>query len=244
MFALFIKEINSFLNSLIGYVVIIVFLITIGLFMWIFPGTDFNVLENGYATIDPLFIMAPWVFMFLIPAITMRTFAEEKKTGTIEILFTKPLTELQIILAKYFSGIVLVLFSLLPTLVYYYSVSQLGSPPGNIDTGGMWGSYIGLFFLASGYVAVGIFASSITDNQIISFITAVFLCFIIYIGFSSLSSLALFGKIDFFIDQLGIQAHYISMSRGVIDTRDIIYFLSLTTLFIFFTKAALERRKW
>ena len=244
MFALFLKEINSFLNSLIGYVVIVVFLLTVGLFMWVFPGTDFNVLENGYATIDPLFIMAPWVFMFLIPAITMRTFAEEKKTGTIEILFTKPLTELQIILAKYFSGIVLVLFSLLPTLIYYYSVSQLGSPPGNIDTGGMWGSYIGLLFLASAYVAIGIFASSITDNQIISFITAVFLCFITYIGFTSLSSLALFGKFDFFIDQLGIQAHYISMSRGVLDTRDIIYFLSLTSLFIFFTKAALESRKW
>ena len=244
MFALFTKEINSFLNSLIGYVVIIVFLLSVGLFMWVFPGTDFNVLENGYATIDPLFLIAPWVFMFLIPAITMKSFAEEKKSGTIEILFTKPLTELQIITAKYLSGVVLVLFSLLPTLVYYYSVSQLGSPPGNIDEGGMWGSYIGLLFLGSAYVAIGIFASSLTDNQIISFIIAIFLCFVIYIGFSSLSSLALFGKADLFVDQLGIQAHYISMSRGVLDTRDIIYFISLTALFIFLTKTVLESRKW
>ena len=244
MFALFIKELNSFLNSLIGYVVIIVFLLTIGLFMWVFPGTDFNVLENGYATIDPLFLMAPWVFMFLIPAITMRTFAEEKKTGTIEILFTKPLTELQIITAKYLSGLVLVIFSLLPTLVYFYSVSELGSPPGNIDTGGMWGSYVGLLFLGSGYVAIGIFASAVTDNQIVAFIIAVFLCFLFYIGFSSLSTLALFGKADYLVQQLGIQSHYISMSRGVLDTRDIIYFLSLTLLFIFLTKTALESRKW
>ncbi|MGI8892334.1 MAG: gliding motility-associated ABC transporter permease subunit GldF [Bacteroidia bacterium] len=244
MFALFFKEVNSFLNSLIGYVVIIVFLLTIGLFMWVFPGTDFNVLNNGYAAIDPLFIMAPWVFMFLIPAITMRTFAEEKKTGTIEILFTRPLTELQIIFAKYLSGLVLVIFSLLPTLVYYYSVSQLGSPPGNIDEGGMWGSYIGLLFLGSGYVAIGIFASSITDNQIIAFITAVFLCFIVYIGFSSISSLSLFGRMDYFVELLGIQAHYVSMSRGVLDSRDVIYFLSLTGLFIFLTKIALEARKW
>lgn len=243
MLALYRKEISSFLNSLIGYIVIVVFLAIISLFMWVFPG-EMNILDAGYANIDTLFVIAPWVFMFLVPAITMRSFADERKSGTIELLLTRPLSDWQIVLAKYLAGVTLVLLSLIPTLVYYISVHFLGNPVGNIDTGGMWGSYIGLFFLASGFVAVGIFASSITENQIVSFIVAVFLCFFFYIGFDSISNLALLGKIDALIIQLGIQEHYISMSRGVIDTRDVVYFLSLAAFFLLLTKTVLESRKW
>jgi len=243
MLALLRKEINTFLSSLIGYIVITVFLLAISLFMWVFPG-DFNVLEAGYSNIDTLFIIAPWVFMFLIPAVTMRAFADERKLGTIELLLTKPLTDLQIVLAKYTAGFILVLFSLLPTLIFYLTVHFLGNPIGNIDTGGMWGSYIGLLFLAAGFVSIGIFASSLTDNQIVSFIIAVFFCFFAYIGFESISSFDLFGKFDNIILSLGINEHYISLSRGVIDTRDMLYFLGLIAIFILSTKTVLESRKW
>lgn len=243
MFTLLKKEINSFLSSLIGYIAICIFLLVIGLFMWVFP-FDSNVFDMGYANIDTLFAVAPWVFMFLIPAITMRSFAEEKKSGTIEFLQTKPLSDLEIILAKYFAGLALVLFSLLPTLVYYFSVYQLGFPPGNVDSGSVWGSYIGLLFLAAGFVAVGIFSSVVTDNQIVSFILAVFLCWFLFIGFEYISSLDLFGKVDNLIISLGINDHYISMSRGVLDTRDITYFLSIIALFILLTKTKLAGRTW
>lgn len=243
MLALLLKEINSFLSSLIGYIVIGLFLLAISLFMWVFPGNN-NVIDAGYANIDTLFVMAPWVFMFLVPAITMRSFAEEKRTGTIETLLTRPLSDLQIILAKFLAGFVLVLFSLIPTLIYYLSVNALGSPPGNIDSGGMWGSYIGLLFLGGGFVSIGVFSSSLSDNQIISFIIGVFLSFFCYLGFESLASLELFGKIDSLILFLGINEHYISMSRGVIDSRDMLYFLSLIALFTVLTKIVLESRKW
>ena len=243
MFSLLKKEIRSFLSSLIGYIVIVVFLLVLNLFLWVFPG-DFNILDAGYANIDGLFVIAPWVFMFLIPAVTMRLFADEKKSGTIELLLTRPLTDLQIILSKYFAGLLLVLFALVPTLVYYFSVRSLGSPVGNIDTGGMWGSYIGLLFLAAAFVAIGVFASSISENQIISFIVAVFFCFIFHTGFDSLSSLSIVQPIQSYIINLGINEHYISMSRGVIDTRDMIYFVSLICIFILLTKTTLESRKW
>ena len=247
MYTLLKKEIRSFLSSLIGYIAIGVFLLTIGLFMWVLKtdsNSTSNVLENGYANIDPLFVIAPWVFLLLIPAITMRSFADEKKAGTIELLLTRPLTDLQIILAKYFAGFLLVLFSLLPTLIYYYSVYKLGSPVGNLDTGGMWGSYIGLLFLGAAFVAIGIFASAITDNQVVSFILALFLCFFVYTGFDYLGSFAFLGKIDNIIMGLGINQHYLSMSRGVIDTRDVIYFISLIAIFILSTRTVLESRKW
>jgi ABC-2 type transport system permease protein len=243
MLALINKEIRSFLGSLIGYIVIIVFLTTLGLFLWVFPG-DTNVLDSGYSSIGALFYIAPWVFMFLIPAITMRLFSEESRTGTIELLLTKPLTDFQIVLAKYIAGFLLVLFSLLPTLVYFYSVFQLGAPVGNIDMGGTWGSYFGLLFLGSVFVAIGLFSSAISNNQIISFIIGVFLCFFTYVGFESISSLKLFGAIDDVIINLGINAHYLSMSRGVIDTRDVIYFFGVISLFLLFTKTVLGSRKW
>jgi len=243
MFSLLKKEIQAFLGSLIGYIVIVVFLVIIGLIMWVFP-SDYNVLDNEYATLGSLFNIAPWVFMFLIPAVTMKLFADENRAGTIELLLTKPLTDIQIIGAKYLAGFILVLFSLLPTLIYYVTIYQLGAQVGNLDQGGAWGSYLGLLFLASGFVAIGLFASSLSDNQVISFIIAVFLSFFAYIGFDFISSLSLFGSFDLFIQKLGINEHYGSMSRGVIDSRDALYFISLIALFFMLTKLKLSSRNW
>jgi len=243
MLELLKKEISGFLSSLIGYVVIIVFLFINGLFLWVFP-LQFNVLDYSYASLENFFILSPILFLFLIPSITMRMFAEEKRSGTIEMLMTKPLTDLQIIFSKYLAGVLLVVIALLPTLIYFYSVYYLGLPKGNIDIGGTWGSYIGLIFLGSAFVAIGMFCSSITDNQIVSFIISVFLCGFVYLGFEFIYSLALSGNFDLFIQTLGINAHYTSMSRGVIDTRDVLYFISLIGLFILLTKISLESRKW
>ncbi len=244
MIALLKKEINSFLSSIIGYVVMIVFLLSIGLFMWVIPGTDFNILENGYANMDTLFIIAPWVFMFLIPAITMRSFAEENKSGTIELLLTRPLSDFQIIFAKYAAGVILVLFSLIPTLVYFISVYFLASPKGNVDVGGISGSYFGLLFLCSAFVSIGVFASSLGNNQVIAFILAVILSFFFHTGFDSLSSFSTSGLLPTILSQIGISSHYTSMSRGVIDTRDMIYFITLTAFFLLLTRFIIEKRKW
>ena len=228
MIALLRKEISVFFSSLTGYLAIIVFLAAISLFMWVFPG-NFNVIDNGYANIDTLFIIAPWVFMFLIPAITMRSFSEEWRNGTIELLLTKPLTDWQIVSAKFFAGLFIVIFSLLPTLTYYWSVKSLSLAPG-IDEGATWGSYFGLLFLASGFVAIGVFASALSKNQIVAFISAVFLSFFFYVGFEQISNFFSFPGLDSIILQLGINEHYVSMSRGVIDTRDLLYFVSLSSV--------------
>lgn len=243
MFTLLKKEVGGFLSSLIGYIVITVFLLINGLFLWVFA-SDFNILDFGYASLEGLFMISPFVFLFLIPAITMRSFADEQRSGTIELLLTRPLTDMQIILSKYLAGVLLVIFSVLPTLVYFYSVYQLGLPKGNIDTGGMWGSYIGLLFLGASFVAIGLFSSSLSNNVIVSFIIAVFLSLFMYVGFDFIHSLELFGPVDLFIKSLGINTHYTSMSRGVVDTRDVVYFLSLIVLFLLFTKLSLESRKW
>ena len=221
----------------------VIFLTAIGLFMWVFPG-EYNTLDAGYANIDPLFALAPWIFMFLAPAVTMRMFSEEQRTGTIELLLTKPVSEWQIIFSKYLAGIVLILFTLLPTLFYFYTVSDLGAPKWNVDTGAMWGSYIGLVFLSAAFTSIGLFASSISSNQIISFILGVFLSFFCFVGLESLSSLELFGIADHVILKLGINEHYISMSRGVIDTRDTLYFIALIGIFLWLTKLKLDSRKW
>ncbi len=242
MLSIFKKEIRSFLSSLIAYVVIIVFLLLIGLFTWVFA--DSNVLSLGYANLDTLFLMAPWVFIFLISAITMRSFSEEIKQGTFEILSTKPVTDFQIILGKYFAAVVLVTFAIIPTLIYFYSVYQLGLPKGNIDIGATWGSYIGLLFLGASYAAIGIFSSAVTPNQIVAFILGMFLCFFFFLGFQQLSNLGLFGQWDSFVQSLGIQFHYESVSRGVIDTRDIVYFVSLISVFLGLTFISLDSRKW
>ena len=243
MFAIFTKELKDFFSSLTGYISAIVFLLIIGLIMWVIPG-DLNVLDSGYATLDSLFSIAPWVFLFLVPAVTMRTFSEEKRSGTIELILTRPISDTQMVLGKFFASVVLVLIILIPALLFYLSVYLLGNPVGNIDTGGTWGSFIGLFFLASAYAAVGIFTSSLTDNQIVSFILSMLLCFLLYTGMESLAFLVAFSGIKYFLVSLSISEHYSSMSRGVIDTRDVVYFVALSALFIIFTRTKLESRKW
>lgn len=242
MLTIYKKEITSFLSSLIAYITIVVFLVITSLFLWVFPDT--SVLEYGFASLDSLFTIAPWVFLLLIPAITMRSFSEEKKTGTIELLATRPVSDLHIILGKYFACFSLAVFALIPTVIYYITLYYLAVPVGNIDTGAIIGSYIGLLLLAASFTAIGIFASSIRENQIEAFVIAVFLCFFCFYGFESISSLSLFGAVDNFIAQLGINEHYLSISRGVLDTRDLIYFLSFIALFVVFTKTVLESRKW
>lgn len=242
MWALLQKEISSFLSSVIGYVVIAVFLLLTGLFTWGFHG-NLNVLDQGYANLDTLFYVAPWVFMFLVPAITMRSFSEEKRNGTIELLYTRPLTDVQIILAKFLAGVVLVILALIPTLIYFYSIYQLGNPVGNIDIGGTWGSYLGLVFLGAAFTAIGIFSSSISENQVVAFILAAFLCFFCYSGLQQLASFDLMGSLDRFVQQLSLAEHYDSMSRGIIDTRDVVYFIAISGIFITLTKTALQNSK-
>jgi ABC-2 type transport system permease protein len=211
--------------------------------MWVFPG-QMNVLDSGYSNLDSLFSLAPWVFMFLVPAITMRMISEEKRSGTLELLFTRPLNEFQIVMAKFLAAWTLVIISILPTLIFYLSVYLLGSPVGNIDTGGTWGSYIGLVFLGGIYAAIGLFASSMTENQIASFIIAVLFVFLFYMGFGFLASLGKTGVTSLFIEKFGIDFHYQSISRGVVDSRDLLYFLSTIFLFLYFTKTILVTRKW
>ncbi|MBS1651909.1 MAG: gliding motility-associated ABC transporter permease subunit GldF [Bacteroidetes bacterium] len=246
MFILYLKEIRSFLSSLIGYITVGVFVTLIGVFMWIIPseGGGANVLDNGFANIDPLFSTAPWVYLFLIPAITMRSFSDEKKIGTIELLLTRPLSDLQIVLAKYLAGVTLVAFSLLPTLIYFYSIHQLGATKGNIDTGGMWGSYIGLLFLGAGFVSIGIFSSALAENQVVAFIIAMLMCYLCFIGFDYIAQSGVLGKYDALAKKFGINDHYVSMSRGVIDTRDVVYFFSVIIIFNLLTKLTLQSRKW
>lgn len=242
MIAIYIKEIRSFLSSLIAYIVIVVFLTSIGLFMWVFEAS--NILDYGYADLETLFALAPYVYMFLIPAITMRTFAEEKKSGTMELLLTQPLRDMDIILGKYLSSFTLVIFALAPTLLYYYSVYQLGDPVGNIDTAGTIGSYIGLVLLGAVFTSIGIFASVVTKDQIVSFIVATFLCFIFYDGFASLASYNDTSFFSYFITQLGINFHYSSIRKGLIDSRNLVYFISVISLMLIATKLILNSRKW
>lgn len=242
MYHVFLKEIRGFLSSLVAYIVIAVFLTAIGLFMWVFPET--NTLDAGYANLDTLFFMGPWVFIFLISAITMRAFSEEKRQGTIETLTTSPLSDMSIILGKFMAGVVLVLFSILPTALYYLTVYRLGAVPGNIDTGATLGSYFGLLMLGGAFVAIGLFASVISENQIVSFVLSMFLCFIFYMGFEFLADLRLAPGFDTLLQNIGIYAHYQSVSRGVLDSRDVVYFISLSAFFLVLTKAVFGSRKW
>lgn len=242
MLQILTKEFNSFLNSLIAYLVIGVFLTGIGLLMWVFPET--SVLDYGYADMDTLFSFGPYVFIFLIPAITMRSFAEEKKGGTMELLLTKPLRDWDIILGKYLAGFFLILVALIPTIIYYFSIRQLGNPVGNIDTPGVIGSYIGLVLLGGVFCSVGIFASSITPNQIVAFIVAAFLCFILFSGFNSVATIDFWSVNALFIKQLGLLYHYEAISKGLIDSRDLIYFLSIIFLMLSFTKLIVGSRQW
>ena len=242
MWSIYKKEIASFLSSLIGYVVIGVFLLILGLFMWVFP--DYSILDYHFATLDQLFEIAPIIFLFLIPAITMRSFAEEIQTGTIELLATRPLKEWEIVGGKFLAAWTLVAIAILPTLFYYLTVYTLGSPAGNIDDGATIGSYIGLLLLGGVFVSIGIFSSSLTANQIVSFIVSMFLCFFVYWAFFYLSKLPIFlGKTDSIIQMLGIEYHYQSISRGIIDTRDIVYFFSVMAAFLLGTQTSLQRKR-
>jgi ABC-2 type transport system permease protein len=243
MFAIFRKEISGFFSSLTGYIVIIVFLLINSTFMWIFPG-EWNVLDNGYAGLDTLFFLSPWVFLFLVPAVTMRMIAEEKRLGTIELLYSRPITERGFIYGKYLASVALVLLSLLPAAIYYISIYQLGETPGNIDKGGTLGAFIGLFFLASVYASAGLFSSSLTDNQVIAFIVAVLICFVLFAGFDSFAYLPGLKKLDEFVIRLGINEHYKSVSRGVLDIRDVVYFASVVAVFNESTRLVLLSRKW
>lgn len=242
MVRIFLKELNSFLDSLIGYAVIGVFLVAVGLLMWVFPET--SVLDYGFADMDTLFTLGPFVFIFLVPAVTMRSFAEERKMGTLEWLLTKPLTEGDLVLGKFLAAVCLVGLALAPTLIYYVTLYQLGSPVGNIDTSGVVGSYVGLFLLGTVFCALGIFASSLVANQIVAFLLAAFLSFLLYSGFDSVAGLVADGNLALIIRQLGIQYHFESMARGLIDSRDLVYFLALGGVLLLGARTVLSSRSW
>lgn len=239
MKSILIKELNAFFSSPIGYLVIAVYLIINGLFLWFFEG-DFNILHAGFSDLNSYFFLAPWIFLFLIPAITMRSFSDEINTGTIEILKTKPIGNWQIILGKYLGAFVLVLLAIALTFVYIYSIYQLGNPIGNINFGSTLGSFIGLLFLSSAYVAVGVFSSTISKNQIVSFLIAVSILFVLFYGFEAISHLNIFNSFNYTIQQFGMLEHFNSISKGVLDSRDLIYFASITYLFLFLTKFRIE----
>lgn len=232
MRALYFKEIKSFLSSIIGYIFILIYLIASGLFHWIISYNT-NLLEGTEADLIPFFNLSPVIFLILIPAITMRSIAEERRTGTIELLFTRPISDLKILLAKYFAGVTLLIIALIPTLVYYISMYFLGSPVGVIDGGATFTSYIGLIFLGATFVAIGIFASSLTSSQIVAFILAMFLCWVFFDGLKLLGSYNLMGKFDFAVQYISLSYHYDAIKRGVIDTSDLIYFFSIIGVFIF-----------
>jgi ABC-2 type transport system permease protein len=242
MWTIYKKEIRSFLSSLIAYVVMVVFLGATGLFMWVIKGN--SVFDLGLASMQVMFEMAPYIFIFLISAITMRSFSEEKRLGTLETLTTRPVSDLGIILGKYIAGVSLLLITLLPTLIYYYSVSELGNPQGNVDTGAMWGSYLGLVMLGMAYTAMGVFSSAVTDNQIVALILSLALGFFFYAVLGMMGDIAALDVIGKSLEWFSLEYHYDSMSRGVLDTRDILYMVSFSAFFIGLTKTVFESRKW
>lgn len=237
MKAILLHEIKSFFGSPMGYLVMAIFLILNGLFLWVFDG-NYNILNSGFADLTPFFTISPWILIFLIPAVTMRSFSDEQKQGTLELLLTKPISTWEIVLGKFFGAFFLIVITILPTLIYVYVIALLGMPEGNIDFGSTMGSYFGLLFLVEAYAAIGIFASTLSENQIVAFITAVFLCFFLYFGFDGLSTLLV--EQQDLISKFGMDHHFKSMSRGVIDTRDVCYFLSITFLFLSLTVSKLK----
>lgn len=237
MIAILKKEFNSFFASPIAYLVIGVFLLISGLFLWVFKD-DFNILNAGFADINPFFYLAPWLFLFLIPAITMKSFADEFNNGTIELLKTKPISNWQIVLGKFWASLLLVIIAILPTFTYVYTVSELANPVENLDFGSIIGSYIGLLFLAATYTAIGLFTSTLSKNQIVAFILGVLITFLLYYGFDAIANS--FENEAISIQRIGINSHFKSISRGVIDSRDLVYFFSVTFFFLFITKTRLE----
>lgn len=243
MYSIFKKEISAFFSSLVGYIAIIVFLLVCGFFLWVVPDT--NMLEFGYASMDKFFQFAPWIILFLIPALTMRSFSDEYKSGTIEILFTLPLKDKEIILGKFFASTLIVVFAIFPTLLYVITLASLSVIKNNVDVGAIVGSYIGLLFLCGAFTAIGLFASSISTNQVIAFLLAVFINFIVFAGFETISKIPMLDNgVDFILSQIGMEFHYNSISRGLIDSRDVVYFLSIIAFFILASRMALGKRKW
>lgn len=240
MKSIVLREIKSFFGSPIGYLVIAIFLLLNGLFLWVFQG-EYNILNSGFADMTPFFTIAPWILIFLIPAVTMRSFSDEKKQGTIELLLTKPLSIWQIVNGKFFGAFLLIVIAIIPTLVYVYVLYGLGLPEGNIDLGSTLGSYFGLLFLIAAYSAIGVFTSTLSENQIVAFIIAVFLCFFFYFGFDGISTLIV--GLEDLIASFGMKNHFQSMGRGVIDSRDVTYFVSITALFLSFTVFKLKSLK-
>lgn len=241
MRAVYLRELGSYFSSMIAYITVGLLLAVLGLALWVFP--DFSLLDTPFASIDALFEIAPLIFIFLIPAFTMRTFAEEKQAATLEVLLTRPVSAFQIVVAKYLATISWLFIALVPTAIYVISIYQLGSPPGNIDLGQIAASYVGLFLLGAVFCAIGVFASALTANQIVAFVTAVFFCFILYYGFYFISRIGSFaGNLDAVIESLGIDFHYHSISRGIIDTRDLMYFIGLIGLCLTWTWVTISKR--
>lgn len=240
MKALLLREIKSFFGSPIGYLVIAIFLLLNGLFLWVFEG-EYNILKSGFADLTPFFTIAPWILLFLIPAVTMRSFSDEMKQGTLELLLTKPLSVWQIVTGKFLGAFVLIVIALFPTLLYVLVISKLALPEGNIDLGSILGSYFGLLFLISAYSSIGVFTSTLSENQIVAFIISVFLCFFFYYGFEGIADFV--GGSRNFVSAIGMDAHFKSMARGVLDSRDVIYFLSITILFLSLTVYKLKSLK-
>jgi ABC-2 type transport system permease protein len=240
MVSLYWKEVNAFLSNLSGYLILCVFLVSIGLIVWVFPDT--SVMEYGFSDLEPLFVYTPFVFTFLIPAITMKMIAEEKKSGTWEILMTSPLSSIKIILAKYLASLTLILIAIIPTLIYYYSIVQLGDPIGNLDHAGFFGSWIGLFLIGAVFASIGIFGSSLTSHQMVAFIWGVFISFLLYFGLTALVQLNVMSPFALLLEELSLSFHYQSMSRGVIDSRNIAYFLSVIILMLGLTGLMIKRK--
>lgn len=241
MRVILIKELNDFLHSLMGYLVILVFLVGIGMIMWVIPDT--NVLDYGYATMEPLFSIGPYMLIFLVPAVTMKSFSEENRTGTLELLGTLPFTNWDLILGKFSAAVLVVLLSILPTLVYYISLYQLGNPVGNLDTSSIIGSYIGMALLAALFTSIGLLVSAISQNQIISFLGSAIICFLFYGGFDLVASIDIWGSWSYKVEQLGILDHYNGLSKGLIEMNDIIYFVGLTAIFIMTTRYILHSQR-
>ncbi|APG59351.1 gliding motility-associated ABC transporter permease subunit GldF [Christiangramia salexigens] len=242
MLAILNKEIRSFFSSISGYLVIGIFLLVSSLFLFVFSGS-YNILDAGFADLKPFFDLAPWIFIFLIPAISMKSFADEKKMGTMELLLTKPIGLWKLILGKYLGVLLLVIMAIIPSLLFIYTINELGKPEGNWDLGASLGSYLGLILLGGCYSAIGIFASSLSSNQIVSFLLSVFLCFFCFYAFEALGEINFLGSSGYILESFGINFHYKSISRGVIDTRDLIYFVSLIFLFLKLTQMTLRNEK-
>ncbi len=240
MFAIFKREIRSFFTSPIGYLIVGLFLLLNGLFLWVFRG-DYNIFDYGFADLSNFFLLAPWIFVFLVPAITMKSFSEEQKVGTLELLMIKPISAWKLVLGKFWGAFFLCLIAVIPTVVYVYAVSKLGIAEGNFDMGVILGSYFGLLFLIASYSAIGVFASTLSNNQIISFIIGVLICFLIFNGFESMSTLLTDGGSQQFVKGLGAKSHFDSIARGIVDTRDLLYFISVAFLFLYLTFLRLKR---